>query len=137
MIPIGDYANDIYHILEFDEEITKDLLLKISNLFQRYSNMLTMFVEFTTLSNSVGTISNFFEDLNFDELKSKVDLDEFRKLILFFIVDLENWRDSVFQRQDAVDVHFLDEQAESFTEYLVTILNDDDSEDDDDDILLF
>lgn len=135
---LGEVASDLYGILEVGLELNKDTLLKVGDLFEKYGSSISYFVEFKELAHYILEIGNFFKSINLDEIDNEsVDLNQFKLIVSGFLVDLENWKNSIFIKQDSTDIHFWDHQIESSYKQLVSFFEEDDDDDDDDDIMLF
>ncbi len=127
IVKLTEYAEDIYDMLDVLDE---DLFSNLSTIFQKYSSMLMMFAEFYRLSSAINRVSNFFTQYTLEDIGSKTDMKRFATLLKYFMVDLESWKNHVFVYRNAQDIHYFDEQAESFCLTIESIFNDKNEEDD-------
>lgn len=135
---LGDYASEIYEL--FENEIDAECFRKIGVMFEKYSSLLMMFPEFNNLSEATNCVSRFFKDNSFEFVAKTTDIPQLVKLVKHFMVDLENWKNSVFLQRNAKDIHYLDAQAKNFCETLYSLLqepNQSSDNEDDDTIILF
>jgi len=138
LLYLEELSTDIYDVLQY-EDIDSDKLKRCGELYIKYSNTLFKFSEFDKLANAVSELGAFYKSVDIDLLFSKIDEKSFKNMTLFFITDLENWKNSVFIKKNSIDIHYLDEQAKSTANYITTLIKADegDGEDDDDTIMLF
>lgn len=119
-------------------EFNRELLFKIGELFESYGSTISYFVEFKELAYYITEIGNFLKNFDIDSVDVKsINIGEFKSLIGAFLIDLENWKDSIFIEQDATDIHFWDHQIESSYRGLISFFESDEEDDDDDDVILF
>lgn len=132
---LGEIAIDLYESLEF-LEISRDSIVQIGYLFSKYASTILKFSEFSILANSVEEMGHFFSNVDTKELLARIDEQSFRKMMLFFITDLERWKSAVFIDKNAVDVHYLDDQSQSICKEVLSLLDDEEC-DSGDNIILF
>jgi len=133
ILVLSEYAQDVYELL--DDELDIETFSKISELFEKYSSLILMFSEFDELSNSIHSISRFFSENSFENLNKNLDLKELAKLVKYYMVDLENWKNSIFVKKSCNDIHYFDKQAESFANSIWELLDEKDG--DEEEIILF
>jgi CheY-like chemotaxis protein len=110
----GDILEDFELIdeLEFDiegllnREYSLELIEKIKLFLTKYLQILTMLVEFETVTETLSILNDM---LNINELQEIDDIKFFTHLEQI-INHLMNWRKSLFIKKDAKDIHFLDEK---------------------------
>ncbi len=138
---LDDYSKDIYEKLEYEEYPNLDtLFFDVGSIFERYSTILQMFVEFKNLAGSVLEIALFLKNLKvtqIEDIESK-NIPLFKSLIGALVVDIDKWKDSIFIYRDAIDIHFWDHQIDSITKEIQNYFRSAiENEDDDSDIMFF
>ena len=77
-----------------------------------------------------------FKSITLDQLTSK-EVKKFTTLMLHLLHDLSTWRDNIFVKQEANDIHYLDSSLLSSALQIETIFANKEVEEDDDSFELF
>lgn len=129
--------NDILTIFE-DEKSVRSLHM-VSEKLTKYASTINQLFEFGDLAFSIDSLANLLMGMKDDDLN---DL-KVRKIELFLsniLLDLSNWRRTIFVDQSANDIHYLDASLFSAILQLELVINEGqqiEEEDDDDDFELF
>lgn len=133
---LSELTSEIYELLE-NNDINS--LNEVGNLFERYSAVMRMFVEFKELANNIEEIAIFLKELKEEMIDDKNKLNLFKSLIGALLIDIDRWKDAIFVTKDSVDIHFWDHQIESITKQIVNFFSTSevDEEKDDGTIMFF
>ncbi len=118
-------------INQFSKSNSKDDAVSLSESFSLYADILQNIPEFVNLTYAINQLSEVFK--NHD---TSVDQNDFIDLTLAISQELEKWRESIFENQDADNIHYLDKSLISDCVMLESLVvgSSGDSEDDLDDM---
>lgn len=97
------------------------------NLY-KYASNIVFYHEFSTLANKLMELSKRMQTL--DDISIEARWHSISFLLETFILNLRSWRESIFVRQDADDINFLDTSLISDLEQIYTFLADNDDNED-------
>lgn len=123
-------------LLNFERENTVTNLQNVSHLFLDYVEVIQQLVEFEHLSYAITSLANFLENLEgsqFDEKKVK----KLITLIISLVSDLSSWRDNLFIKQEANDIHYLDSSLLSSCLQIESIFQEEKASEEDEDLEFF
>lgn len=140
MQELGELETEIDDVLTaFEEEKSTKQLHEVSDKLTKYASTVNQLFEFGDLAFSVDSLASLLMTLKDEDL---TDL-KVRKIELFLsniLLDMSNWRRTIFVDQSANDIHYLDASLFSAILQLELVLNEGqqiEEEDDDDDFELF
>lgn len=117
-------------LLDLEESSTVEKLHDISNSFLEYIEVIEQLIEFEHLSYAISSLANFLSKLE----QSQLDEKKVKKLIMLslnFVSDLSNWRDILFIKREANDIHYLDSSLLSSCLQIESIFEEEKIEEDD------
>lgn len=140
MQELGELETEIDDVLTvFEEEKSTKQLYEVSDKLTKYASTINQLFEFGDLAFSVDSLASLLVSLKDEDL---TDL-KVRKIELFLsniLLDMSNWRRTIFVDQSANDIHYLDASLFSAILQFELVLNEGqqiEEEDDDDDFELF
>ena len=123
-------------IISFERNPSKDTRDLICNEFDKYYSVVELLSEFEHLIYAIKTLIEFLRSLGEDQFKSD-KLKDFVSQLLNLLNDLSNWREIIFIKQEAIDIHYLDSSLLSSCLQLETIFEDNKEVDEGDDLEFF
>ncbi len=123
-------------LINFERSPSVDNLGLISQSILAYVDMIEMLVDFQHLSYALKTLANSIKNIKYDQLNEK-DVKKFTTLSLSLLNDLSQWRENIFIKQDANDIHYLDSSLLSSCLQIEAIFEKEKFEEDEDDFELF
>jgi len=123
-------------LTEFEEKKSLESLHNMGTKLLKYSSTIALLLEFEDLSFAISSLADLLLGLE----KKDVDDTRVRKIELFLsniLLDLSNWRRTVFVDFSANDIHYLDSSLFSTILQFELIFNDADIIEDEDDFELF
>lgn len=133
---MSDFESDLKDIIDSTYEskiITEQLIQKIVTLFLKYQEVLSILVEFDIISESINSLIETINKIDYDKLNENSEL--FLDYIYFLVEDLQSWREEIFIKQSAPNIHYLDDSfmnnCQSLEQYILG-KNDSESKEDDD-----
>lgn len=123
-------------VLKFEKENSASNIKIVSNLLLDYVEVIKQLMEFEHLSYAITSLTKFLfnlEESQFDEKNIK----KLITLILSFVSDLNSWRENIFIKQEANDIHYLDSSLLSSCLQIESIFQDENVEESDDDLEFF
>ena len=120
----------------FEEKMDLEAIHEIGTKLLKYSSTIALLLEFEDLSFAINSLANLLLSLE----KKDIDETKYRKIELFLsniLLDLSNWRRTVFVDFSANDIHYLDSSLFSTILQFELIFNDADAIEDEDDFELF
>ncbi len=122
-------------LLAFEENFSKETFTELSELVERYAQVLNFLYEFKSVAYALTALTSFMvtiDDAILEENHKKIQivLDAIRQ-------DLVSWRQTIFVDAHTNDIHYLDASLFSSCLQLESILTNIEVEDDDDDIEFF
>ncbi len=94
-------------IICFEKNPNEENILAVAQTLKEYQYIVDLLVSFDHLSFALQSLIGFLQSLKEETFQTE-DLNLFVSILLALLKDLESWRDSVFTKQDAVDIHYLD-----------------------------
>jgi two-component system chemotaxis response regulator CheY len=124
-------------LIDFEKENSVENIQKVSQLLSDYIEVIEQLIEFEHLSYAIHSLAKFLQNLEesqFDEKKVK----KLNTLMVNLVSDLSSWRNNIFIKQEANDIHYLDSSLLSSCLQIESIFQEEKvSEDDNDDELEF
>lgn len=94
-------------LITFENEPSSAVIQEVAGLFAAYTEVVELLVEFEHLTFALRSMAAFLGNLpeeSFDAERTK----KFVTLSLHLLEDLQNWRNNIFIKQEANDIHYLD-----------------------------
>ena len=143
-IEFMDKIEDLYEIEDkIDEALNhfeKNPNTETTNLiFEKiieYVDVVELLVEFNHLAFALKTLANAIKNIKQEQMIEK-DVKKFATLSIHLINDLSSWRENIFIKQDANDIHYLDSSLLSSCLQIEAVFEKEKIEEDDDDFELF
>ncbi len=135
---LAELENEINdELLDFEEHKKVANLHRIAERLGRYASTISLLFEFEDLAYAVTSLSTLLSKIDHqcsdETLIRKIDL-----YLSNIMLDLINWRKTIFVTQDAKDIHYLDSSLFSAILQLEMVLNNNaDEADDGEDLELF
>lgn len=137
------FMDKIENLVEIEDEIDASLIAfendpsieKIhvtSSKFLMYTEVIELLVEFNHVVFALNTLAKGMNEITQDQLKPQ-EVKKFTTLMLHLLHDLGTWRDNIFVKQEANDIHYLDSSLLSSCLQIETIFTKKEIEEDDDD----
>lgn len=123
-------------ILQFEKNSNLETATFLSEEILQYIEVINMLVDFQHLAFSLRTLANAIKDLKQEQMKEK-EIQKFTTLSLHLLNDLSTWRENIFVKQDANDIHYLDSSLLSSCLQLKAIFEEETTQEDEDDFELF
>ena len=123
-------------LTEFEQMKGLEQIYAIGTKLLKYSSTIALLLEFEDLSFAINSLGDLLLKLE----KKDIDETKVRKIELFLsniLLDLSNWRRTVFVDFSANDIHYLDSSLFSTILQFELIFNDVDAIEDEDDFELF
>ncbi|WP_024954050.1 response regulator [Sulfurospirillum arcachonense] len=117
--------------IAFELNPTKDMLHKACIIFDEYHDVLELLVEFEHLAFAIKSLISFLDSLDDEKLQSD-KVKNLVSLLLLFLNDLSSWRENIFTKQEALDVHYLDASLLSSCIQIEALFDEKDIEEGDD-----
>jgi len=139
--------DEIYELKDIETDLNEQLtyfsnaanmeyIHKIGELFLKYTSTVALLLEFEDFTFTINSLSNLLLNLTDQDL----DQSKSKKIELYLsniLLDLSNWRLTVFVDKSAKDIHYLDSSLFSTILQFELIFNDNESIENDDDFELF
>jgi len=123
-------------LVNFEQSPNIENLAQVSQSILEYVDMIEMLVDFQHLSYALKTLANSINNIKEDQLNEK-DVKKFTTLTINLLNDLSQWRENIFIKQDANDIHYLDSSLLSSCLQIEAIFEKEKIEEDEDDFELF
>lgn len=123
-------------LISFEEKPSVESLNTVHEKFIEYVEIIKLLVEFDHLVFALLTLCNSMENVKEEQLESK-EVKKFTTLMLHLLNDLSTWRENIFIKQEANDIHYLDSSLLSSCLQIQTIFEKKEIVEDDDDFELF
>ncbi|MEA3374364.1 MAG: response regulator [Campylobacterota bacterium] len=134
LIEIEDQIDEA--LISFEDEPSTEKTHLISEAFMRYVEVIKLLVEFDHLVFAIMTLASAIDGITEEKLTPK-EIKKFTTLALHLINDLSSWRDNIFIKQEANDIHYLDSSLLSSCLQIESIFADKKIEEEEDDFELF
>jgi two-component system chemotaxis response regulator CheY len=92
---------------KFDLKPEEHILIDISDILAKYSSVINSLYSFMALSYALSSLSTFFRNLSIDSI-SQINVKKFILLLGCIKSDLIDWRENIFEKQETMDIHYLD-----------------------------
>ncbi len=104
-----DLEEDIKLLIDnyYDNNITPEAVDKIVTLFEKYAEILNMLTSFNTIEQAIKSLVNTIKNIDLEKINQ--DSKTFLDYIYMMVLDLKNWKNSLFIKQDIKDIHYLDD----------------------------
>lgn len=94
-------------IMEFEKNPSKESMESFCEQLDEYCGVVELLNSFDHLAFAIKSLLDFLRSLEGEKFQTdKIPM--FTSLILTFLSDLESWRDLIFIKQEAIDIHYLD-----------------------------
>jgi hypothetical protein len=115
--------------LEREEELNEATKEGVVSLFEQYSRILNMMIEFNELAYTLNLLKNLLNETDPEQLDN-MNKTAILSYITAIINDLNHWRTTVFIDQSADDIHYLDKTLLSSIAQLEIMLRPPEEEED-------
>jgi two-component system chemotaxis response regulator CheY len=123
-------------ILNFESDPNTDTTKLLSQEFMEYVTAVDMLVDFQHLAYALKTLADAIKNIKQEQMQEK-EVKKFTTLILLLLNDLSTWRENIFIKQEANDIHYLDSSLLSSCLQIEAIFEKEKIEEDEDDFELF
>lgn len=123
-------------LIVFEKEPTNITILDVSKVLLDYVAILDLLVEFEHIGFALSTMSKFIIEID-ETLFDSSNVKKFVTMNLHLLADLRDWRENIFIKQDANDIHYLDSSLLSSCLQIESIFSSESVEDSDDDLEFF
>ncbi len=111
-------------LTEFEKDPSGESIREVSNNFSDYVLVLELLVEFEHLAFAINTLAEFLRNVDVTQFEP-ADVSKFVTLAIHMLDDLKDWRENIFVKQEANDIHYLDSSLLSSCLQIETIFNKD------------
>jgi len=118
-------------LIAFEDNPSIEKTHEVALAFNEYIEIIELLVEFTHLVYAIRTLSSAIDAITQEQLTPK-EVKKFTTLTLHLVRDLSTWRENIFIKQEANDIHYLDSSLLSSCLQIETIFAKKELEDDDD-----
>lgn len=123
-------------LTDFEKEPNlKNISLVADSIFQ-YVAVIELLVEFEHLAFALSTLGKFLQTVD-ESLFEASNVKKFVTLNIYMLNDLRDWRENIFIKQEANDIHYLDSSLLSSCLQLESIFSTQKTEEEDDDLEFF
>jgi two-component system chemotaxis response regulator CheY len=95
------------NLLELSQTHNLDTILLLADNFKEYHSVLELLTNFNHLAFAIESLIEFLCSIK-DKNPSNDKLVELSNMLLDLLHDLTNWREQLFVKQEAVNIHYLD-----------------------------
>lgn len=95
------------HLITFENNPSKELIELVCLDLEEYCEVIQLLLEFEHLKFGITSLVEFLRTLDEEEFKSE-KLKDFISHLLYLLTDMTGWRETVFVKQEAIDIHYLD-----------------------------
>ena len=120
----------------FEKESSVENINDVARNFFDYVEILELLVEFEHLSFALNSLAEFLQGTD-TTLFEASEISKFVTLSIHMLDDLKDWRENIFVKQEANDIHYLDSSLLSSCLQIETIFNKDASEEDEGELEFF
>ncbi|MFT5661889.1 MAG: CheY-like chemotaxis protein [Sulfurimonas sp.] len=123
--------------ISFESEATQEYLNQMTQGLDTYIEVIDQLMEFEHFAFGLNTLNEYLKTLDLEQVDAK-DHKKFSMLFVLLIDDMSQWRNNIFIKQEANDVHYLDSSLLSSCLQLQSIFEKKEVvQDDEDDFELF
>lgn len=94
-------------LLDFEKAPDESGIQKVANYFLEYIEVLKLLVEFDHIVFAISKLINAMNSVTKKQLGTK-EVKKFTTLTLHLVNDISRWRENIFVKQEANDIHYLD-----------------------------
>jgi hypothetical protein len=123
------------YIYKLESQFDPNLITVISTELKEYASIIEELYEFKNLAFGIGELANFLQTLDGDIKAENIRV--FIALIKATHSDLREWDNSIFDKRQAVDIHYLDSSLMSSCIQIKAIFEDKDIGDSEDEVEFF
>ncbi|MEA3522808.1 MAG: response regulator [Campylobacterota bacterium] len=123
-------------LITFEENPTTQTTHLVANEFLEYIEVIKLFLEFDHIVFAIATLAKAIQEVTQEQLTPK-EVKKFTTLTLHLVHDISLWRENIFIKQEANDVHYLDSSLLSSCLQIEAIFADKKIEEEEDDFELF
>lgn len=123
-------------LIKFDKDRRVVNIKEISQLFLEYVEITQQLMEFEHLSYAITSLSKFLSNLESSEFEDKKTTNLIT-LLFSLVSDLNNWRVTIFIKQESNDIHYLDSSLLSSCLQIESMFQEEKIEENDDDLEFF
>lgn len=123
-------------VINFEKEPTTQSIHNLSEDILKYVDVLELLVEFSHLSYGLKTLADALNNITQEQMQEK-EVKKFTTLMLNLLNDLSSWRDNIFVKQEANDIHYLDSSLLSSCLQIEAVFQKEKIEEAEDDFELF
>ncbi len=123
-------------VINFEKEPNTQTIGLLSEEILEYVDVLELLVEFSHLAYGLKTLADALKNITQDQMQEK-EVKKFTTLFLHMLNDLSSWRDNIFIKQEANDIHYLDSSLLSSCLQIEAVFQKEKIEEDEDDFELF
>lgn len=118
---LDDIEREFIDVVSAKNSVDRELLAFISSHLFKYSTILKILVDFESLAYSLENLAFVLLDENLEIEDSLQKL--FLRIIEALFEDLKLWRESIFIKRDAQDIHYLDASLFSNSEEIKNLID--------------
>jgi len=134
---LGQIEEDIeIALLDFEENPDEDKIQKVAGYFLEYSEVLKLLVEFDHIVFAILKLIDAINSVKKEQLTTK-EVKKFTTLSLHLVNDISRWRENIFIKQEANDIHYLDSSLLSSCLQIESIFDNKKVEEEEDNFELF
>jgi two-component system chemotaxis response regulator CheY len=93
--------------IKFELELLQEELEELTQLLDTYVSVILDLMDFEHFAYALKSLNEFFKTLEVSSLDAK-DKKKFSILFLHLLDDIREWRNKIFIKKDANDIHYLD-----------------------------
>ncbi|WP_373073728.1 hypothetical protein [Sulfurimonas sp.] len=123
-------------LISFEENPSTETTSLLSEEILEYVDVIEMLVHFQHLAYALKTLANAIKNIKQEQMQEK-EVKKFTTLSLHLLNDLSSWRENIFIKQEANDIHYLDSSLLSSCLQIEAIFEKEKIEEDEDDFELF
>jgi two-component system chemotaxis response regulator CheY len=123
-------------LISFENNPNTDTTELLSEEIMEYVDVIEMLVHFQHLAYALKTLANAIKNIKQEQMQEK-EVKKFTTLSLHLLHDLSLWRENIFIKQEANDIHYLDSSLLSSCLQIEAIFEKEKIEEDEDDFELF
>jgi two-component system chemotaxis response regulator CheY len=123
-------------IINFEKKPNTDTAELLSQEIMEYVDSIELLVDFQHLAYALKTLADAIRNIKQEQMQEK-EVKKFTTLMLHLLNDLSTWRENIFVKQDANDIHYLDSSLLSSCLQIQAVFEEEDLEEDDDNFELF
>jgi len=123
-------------LIKFEENPNTQTIQLLSEKILEYVDVLELLVDFSHLAYGLKRLADALKGITEEQMQEK-EVKKFTTLALHLLNDLSTWRDNIFIKQEANDIHYLDSSLLSSCLQIEAVFQKEKIEEDEDDFELF